>query len=298
MKRYIRLSSNLGSSDLVDALCVVIYSTLDMGDYLEDVVGTYAQLGGIELPDDYDADVMLIKVLTELVNQHSEIIPEGIIYNFTEYSDMLLDEIAMSRPSGKQSNLYKSINTIYSQIGKFPGGDSVKRAIEENIFSSPLVEGVAAEIGYAIGQIYWRYINRPEYGVRSNNASAIGVSNGCRSPKAINGKYKFAFMQDISSYYYEDLMVQNHMPPFTGYMVKFYDDGSDVYADFFNLFVVSSTGGVANWDIGTTVLHTIKINGSDDAAIESAAHEIADWYDDHVDEAIDAALDYAGGDFR
>jgi hypothetical protein len=293
MKRYISSARKTTSSDLVDALCVVIYSTLDMGDYLEDVVETYAQLGGIELPDDYDADVMLIKVLTELVNQHSEIIPEGIIYNFTEYSDMLLDEIAMSRPSGKQSNLYKSINTIYSQIGKFPGGDSVKRAIEENIFSSPLVEGVAAEIGYAIGQIYWRYIDRPEYGVRTNNAGATGVSNGCRSPKAINGKYKFAFMQDISSYYYDDLMVQNHMPPFTGYMVKFYDDGSDVYADFFNLFVVSSTGGVANWDIGTTVLHTIKINGSDDAAIESAAHEIADWYDDHVDEAIDAALHYA-----
>jgi hypothetical protein len=88
MKRYISSARKTTSSDLVDALCVVIYSTLDMGDYLEDVVETYAQLGGIELPDDYDADVMLIKVLTELVNQHSEIIPEGIIYNFTEYSDV------------------------------------------------------------------------------------------------------------------------------------------------------------------------------------------------------------------
>lgn len=295
MKRYISSARKSSSSNLVSALREVIHSTLDMGDYLEDVVEGYADLGGIELPEDYDPDEMLNTVLTELVNKRSAAIPDSIVYNFTEFPGMLLDEISTSRPGGKQSKLYKAIETIYSQIGEFPGGDKVRKAIEDTIFNSPLIEGDAAEIGYAIGSIYWKYITSPEYGVRSNTASAVGVSNGCRDPETINGKYKFAFEQDISSYYYKDLYMNTpDMPSATGYMVKFYNDGTDVYGDFFNLYTVpSSTKGVVTWDIGTTVLHTIKVAGSDDAAIESAAREIAEWYDSHVDEAIEAAVQYA-----
>lgn len=295
MKRYISSARKSSGSNLVSALREVIHSTLDMGDYLEDVVEGYADMGGIELPEDYDPDEMLNTVLTELVNKRSAAIPDSIVYNFTEFPGMLLDEISTSRPSGKQSKLYKAIETIYSQIGEFPGGDKVKKAIEDTIFNSSLIEGDAAEIGYAIGRIYWKYITSPEYGVRSNTASAVGVSNGCRDPETINGKYKFAFEQDISSYYYKDLYRNTpDMPSATGYMVKFYNEGSDVCGDFFNLYTVpSSTKGVVTWDIGTTVLHTIKVAGSDDAAIESAAKEIAEWYDSHVDEAIEAAVQYA-----
>lgn len=296
MKRYISSARKAPSSNLVAALREVIHSTLDMGDYLEDTVEAYADLGGIELPEDYDPDEMLNTVLTELVNKRSAAIPDSIVYNFTEFSDMLLEEISTSRPSGKQSKLYKAIATIYSQIGEFPGGDKVKKAIEDTIFNSPLIEGDAAEIGYAIGSIYWKYITSPKYGVRSNTASAVGVSIGCRDAEVINGKYKYAFAQEISSYYYRDLRGANpDMPSGTGYMVKFYNDGSDVYGDFFNLYTVSSsTKGVVTWDIGTTVLHTIKVAGSDDATIEAAAKEIAEWYDSHVDEAIEAAVQYAG----
>lgn len=295
MKRYISSARKSSGSNLVSALREVIHSTLDMGDYLEDVVEGYADMGGIELPEDYDPDEMLNTVLTELVNKRSAAIPDSVVYNFTEFPGMLLDEISTSRPSGKQSKLYKAIETIYSQIGEFPGGDKVKKAIEDTIFNSSLIEGDAAEIGYAIGRIYWKYITSPEYGVRSNTASAVGVSNGCRDPETINGKYKFAFEQDISSYYYKDLYRNTpDMPSATGYMVKFYNEGSDVCGDFFNLYTVpSSTKGVVTWDIGTTVLHTIKVAGSDDAAIESAAKEIAEWYDSHVDEAIEAAVQYA-----
>lgn len=296
MKKYIGAARKSSGSNLVSALCDVINSTLDMGDWLEDVVEGYADLGGIDLPEEYDADEMLKSVLTELVNERSAAIPDSIVYNFTDYSDMMLEEISTRKPSGKNSKLYKAIETIYSQIGEFPGGDKVKKAIETTIFSSPLIEGDAAEIGYAIGCIYWRYITSPEYGTRSNTASAVGVSIGCRDAAVLNGKYKYAFAQDISNYYYRDLRSQNpNMPSGTGYMVKFYNDGSDVYGDFFNLYTVpSSTKGVVTWDIGTTVLHTIKVAGSDDAAIESAAREIAEWYDAHVEDAINAAVQYAG----
>ena len=296
MKRYISSASASTNSKLVSALAYVIRSTMDMGDYLVDIVEGLADLGGIELPDDYNTDRMFKSVLNQLVDQKSVAIPDSIIYDFTEYPEMMLEEISTSSPSGKKSKLYKAINTIYNEIGAFPGGDSVKKAIEENIFNSALVEGNAAEIGYAIGHIYWKYITRPEYGNRSNTASAVGVSVGARDDKVINGKYKYAFVQDISSYFYSDLRKKNPgMPSDTGYMVKFYNEGADVYADFFNMYAVpSSVRSVLTWDVGKKVLNTIKINGTDESAIESASREIADWFNTHVEDAIESALHYAG----
>lgn len=295
MKRYIYSSRGSSDSKLVDAIVKVTLSTLDMGTYVEDIVEAYAQLGNIELPEDYDADEMLNSVLTQLVAQRSEVIPETLIYTFDEieFVDMLLEEISTSKPSGKASKLYKAIQTIYNRIGEFPGGDTVKTAIENNIFNSDLVQDNAGEVGYAIGNLYWEYIKSKEYGVRSGTASAIGVSNGCRA--AIGGKYKFAFMQDISSYYYKDLYMNNtNMPSATGYMVKFYKEGQAVCADVFNLYQVpSGTSGVVTWDISDQVLDTFTITDFDDVGIDNSAHEIADWYDSHVQDAIDAAYNYA-----
>lgn len=295
MKRYVKSASATSSSKLVSALDYLLRCTIDWDNDLEDIVNGLAFAADIELPDEYDEDRMLKTVLKQLVDQRSNTIPEYIIYPFTEYPETLLEEISTSSPSGKKSKLYKVISVIYSQIGEFPGGDAVKKAIEDNIFSSSLIEGNAAEIGYAIGHIYWEYITQPEYGVRSNFASAVGVSNGCRDDKVVNGKYKYGFVQEISSYYYEDLRKNNPgMPMDTGYVVKFYNEGADVYADIFNVYTVhSKVEGVAEWDIGTTVLDTIKINGTDEAAIESAAREIADWYNTHVDAAIESAVQYA-----
>lgn len=297
MKRYIYSSQGTYDSRLVSALVQVTWSTLDMGSSLGDVVEAYASLGNIELPDEYNADKMLKSVLTQLVAQRSSVIPETLMYTFDEdeFVDMLLEEISTSKPSGKNSKLYKAIRTIYNCIGDFPGGNVVKAAIENNIFSSDLVKDNAGEVGYAIGHIYWEYIKRKEYGIRSNTASAVGVSNGCRA--AIGGKYKFAFMQDISSYYYMDLLMNNKgMPYDTGYMLKFYKDGQAVCADVFNLYTVpSSTKGVVTWDIGDQVLYTFTFTEFDDAGIDAAAHEVADWYDAHVQDAIDAAYNYAKG---
>lgn len=296
MKRYISSASASSNSKLVSALDYLLRCTIDFDNFLEDIVEGLAFAADIELPEEYDEDKMLKTVLNQLVEQRSEVIPSDIIYIFTEFSEMLLEEISTSRPSGKNSKLYKVITTIYNQIGEFPGGDAVKKAIEDNIFSSDLVEGNAAEIGSAIGHIYWKYITRKEYGVRSNTASATGTSIGCRDDDVINGKYKYAFVQDISSYYYEDTRkLHPNMPGDTGFMFKFYNEGADVYADVFNVFTVpSNVKGVVTWDIGTTILDTIKINGTDEAAIESASREIANWYNTHVDEAIEAAVQYAG----
>ena len=294
MKRYIYSSSGSSDSKLVSALVTVTLATLDMSTSVGEVVESYAQLGDIELPEEYDEDEMLKSVLTQLVAERSDVIPETLMYTFDEieFVDMLLEEISTSKPSGKDSKLYKAIQTIYNRIGEFPSGDTVKTAIENNIFNSDLVQDNVGEVGYAIGNLYWRYITREEYGVRSNFASAIGVSNGCRD--AIGGKYKFAFMQDISNYYYEDLYMNNKgMPSATGYMVKFYKEGQAVCADVFNLYQVpSGTSGVVTWDISDQVLDTFTITEFDDAGIDNAAHEIADWYDSHVQDAIDAAYNY------
>lgn len=292
MKRYI-IASHSSSNKLVSALSTVLLSTLDMGDYVEDIVEGLADMGEIDLPEDYDPDEMLNSVLTQLVNQRSAVIPDSIIYSFTEYPDVLLEEISTSSPSGKKSNLYKAIYTIYSQMDTFPNGSAVKAAIEDNIFSSDLIDGNAAEIGYIIGSTYWKYIKSPEYGVRTNDAATVGVSIGCR--EAISGKYKYAFVQDISSYYYSDLRKGHpEMPAFTGYMVKFYNDGNAVCADVFNMFVISDKNvqGVAEWEISDQILHTFTITEFDDIAIEAVSQDIARWYDDHVQEAIAAAVQY------
>lgn len=288
MKRYIKSSGSSSDSRLVSALVEVLLSTLDMGDYVEDLVEGLADLGNIELPEEYDADTMLTSVLTQLVAQQSSAITDYIIYPFTEYPEMLLEDISIRTPSGKDSKLYKAIQVIYDHIGEFPGGDAVKSAIAENIFSSELISGNAAEVGYAIGNLYWKYIKSEEYGVRSNFASAVGVSHGCR--EAIGGKYKYAFMQDISSYYYSDLREEHpEMPSATGFMLKFYDyDNTTVCADVFNLFQNNT------WDIGNQVIYTFTFNNIDDAGIDAAAREVAAWYDAHVQDAIDAALNYAG----
>lgn len=295
MKRYIYSSKGSADSQLVSALVKVTLSTLDMGTDVGEVVESYAMLDGIELPEEYDDYEMLESILTQLVAQRSEDIPETLMYTFgeIEFVDMLLEEISTSKPSGKNSKLYKAIKTIYDCIGEFPGGDAVKVAIEDNIFNSDLAQDNVGEVGYAIGNLYWKYITSEEYGVRSNTASAIGVSNGCRD--AIGGKYKFAFMQDISNYYYKDLYMNNKgMPSATGYMLKFYKSGSAVCADVFNLYQVpSGTSGVVTWDIGNQVLDTFTFTEFDDAGIDNAAHEVADWYDSHVQDAIDAALNYA-----
>ncbi len=292
MKRYIYSSKGSSDSQLVTALALVLLSTLDMGDSVDELVDGLAFNADIELPDDYDEDDMLNSVLTQLVSQRSATLPDTLIYTFTEFADMLLEEISTSKPSGKDSKLYKAIQTIYNRIGEFPSGDTVKAAIEDNIFNSDLVQDNVGEIGYAIGNLYWRYITSKEYGVRSNTASAIGVSNGCR--EAIGGKYKFAFMQDISNYYYSDLYTSTpDMPSATGYMVKFYKEGQAVCADVFNLYQVpSGTSGVVTWDIGDQVLDTFTTTEFDDVGIDNAAHEIADWYDSHVQDAIDAAYKY------
>lgn len=293
MKRYIYAARGSSDSKLVAALALVFLSTLDMGDSVDDLVEGLAFNADIELPEDYDEDDMLNSVLTQLVSQRSATIPDALSYTFTEFADMLLEDISIHKPSGKDSKLYKAIKVIYDRMGEFPNGDAVKSAIEDNIFSSDLVKDDVAEIGYAIGNLYWRYIKSKEYGVRSNTASAVGVSIGCRD--AIGGKYKFAFMQDISSYYYKDLYMNNKgMPSDTGYMLKFYKDGQAVCADVFNLYQISSgTSGVVTWDIGNQVLDTFTFTEFDDASIDNAAHEIADWYDSHVQDAIDAAYNYA-----
>ena len=302
MKKYISASGSSSDAKLVSALIAVIWSAFDMGDSLSDIVEGFADQGGIDLPDEYNADEMLKSVLKQLVAQRSAAIPESFIYYFTEYPNILLDEISTDSPSGKDSKLYKAIQTIYDRIGEFPGGDSVKTAIEENIFNSERVEGNAAEVGYAIGLEYWRYIKSKEYGVRSNTASALGVSIGCR--EAIGGKYKYAFMQDISSYYYKDLYKQHSgMPSATGYMVKFYNQGNTVFADIFNLFQVpSSTPGVVTWDIDDAPVYTFDFSeyfGDDavvryDSAVETVSKAIAAWLDAHVEDAIESALEYKG----
>lgn len=297
MKRYIYSSNGSTDSQLVSALITVTLATLDMGTYIDDVVESYAHLGNIELPEEYDEDEMLKSVLTQLVATRSSVIPDTLMYTFDEieFVDTLLEDISIRKPSGKNSKLYKAIKTIYDRIGEFPGGDAVKVAIENNIFNSDLVQDNVGEVGYAIGNLYWRYITSEEYGVRSNTASAVGVSNGCRD--AIGGKYKFAFMQDISNYYYEDLYMNNKgMPSATGYMLKFYKSGQAVCADVFNLYQVpSGTSGVTTWDIGNQILDTFTFTEFDDAGIDDAAHRVADWYDTHVQDAIDAAYNYAKG---
>ena len=188
MKRYISSSGRSSSSNLVSAISYVLKSTMEMGDSLEDIVeGLAFADDSIELPDEYDAEEMLNSILTQLVDQQSADLVDFIRYGFVEYPDMMLMEISTSSPSGTNSKLYNAIKTIYSQIGEFPGGEELKEVIEKNIFGSPITEGNAAEIGYLIGQLYWKYITRKEYGVRSNTASAVGVSIGCRD--AIGGKY-------------------------------------------------------------------------------------------------------------
>ena len=294
MKRYISSASgNSSNSRLVSALTEVIWSTLDMGDYISDVVESLADLGDIELPDDYDEDKMLKSVLNQLVSQHSSAIPDYFIYIFTEYPETLLREISTRSPSGKQSKLYKAIKTIYNSIGEFPGGGEIKSAIEENIFNSNLIEDNAAEVGYAIGNLYWQYIKSKEYGMRSNFASAVGVSVGCR--RAIGGKYKYAFVQNISSYYYSDLRDKHpEMPLDTGYMIKFYKKGNAVCADVFNQYSVYPTPGsnYVEWKVGDQVIYTFTFTEFDDAGIDAAAREVAAWYDSHVQDAIDAAVSY------
>ena len=294
MKRYISSASgNSSDSQLATALYEVLTYPLGMGDSITEIIEGLAFEGNIDLPEDYDADKMLKSVLKKLAAQRSGVIPEYLEYNFTEDVDSLLYHISTQSPSGTKSKLYKYIKLIYNRIGEFPGGDKIKSLIEENIFNSDLVKDNAAEVGAAIGDIYWRYIRSKEYGLRSNFASAVGCSVGCR--RAVGGKYKYAFVQNISSYYYSDLRDEHpEMPLDTGYMIKFYKEGNAVCADVFNQYSVYPTpsSNYVEWQVSDQVIYTFTFTEFDEQGIDNAAHEIAAWLDNHVQDAIDAALAY------
>lgn len=269
---------------LSDAIMYVITSSIDMGDSLWDEAEYLAQHAGISYGtyDDEDPAELLRKAITTLVRIKSSELTSYLKYYFTE-PDMtgdIFDNIVSSWGLTYRSPMYIAIHDIYENIGNIPGGNVVRKAIQENVYT-PLEDFAidAAKVGKAIGELYWRYISAPAYGPISNGGSATG--------HIIHyDEYTYEFSKEISNYYFRDRCSGPQCPRGVGFTCKFRESGPDVVADIYIIAVYSSNGEM----ISDTPAHSVVISSFKDSDITVAARQIADYFNDNVEEAIEFGI--------
>ena len=244
--------------ELTDAIFYVMSSNMGMGDSLID------------------------NAISELIRIKSSTLTEYLKYFFTEPDliDEIFEDVVTSSMPAHRSLMFIAVHTIYEGIGGIPGGNVIKHAIQQNIYD-PLGDFPvdAAKVGWAIGHIYWRYVTAPEYGPRSNGMMSVGHT-------VQGSKYSYEFTKEISSYHYSDRSHARLLPRGVGYTCKFRESESSVIADIYAIAVYSNTSEV----IANTPDYSVTISDFEDKDIEAASHEIADWLNGHVEDAIEFGL--------
>ena len=269
--------------ELTDAIFYVMSSNMGMGDSLIDEADYLAGAAGISYDlDEDDAKDTILNAISELIRIKSSTLTEYLKYFFTEPDliDEIFEDVVTSSMPAHRSLMFIAVHTIYEGIGGIPGGNVIKHAIQQNIYD-PLGDFPvdAAKVGWAIGHIYWRYVTAPEYGPRSNGMMSVGHT-------VQGSKYSYEFTKEISSYHYSDRSHARLLPRGVGYTCKFRESESSVIADIYAIAVYSNTSEV----IANTPDYSVTISDFEDKDIEAASHEIADWLNGHVEDAIEFGL--------
>ena len=268
---------------LEDAIFYLISNSMDMGDSLRDEAEYLAQTAGIEYDTTIETDSEILnKALTKLVSTRSSDLCEYLKHYFDdEYSvEQIFNAIVDSWELIEDSIIYMVVKIIYADIGAFPGGRVVQNAIQTNILDPLGAYDIdAAKVGKRIGRVYWMLVDRPEYGDVSNSADAVGhlVSDGT---------YSYQFSKDISNYYFQDRFPGQDCPWDVGFICKFRGEGRNVIADIFAFTRIDSQNTI----VSNSPVCSIVISDFDDASISTATRQIADWYNTHVDDAIDFGI--------
>jgi len=271
------------SMSLEDAIFYLISNSLDMGDSLRDEAEYLADQAGIEYDTTIDTDTDILNgALSKLVTTRSSALCEYLKYYFDDelYVEHIFDAIIGSWELTESSTIYVVVKIIYSDISAFPGGRVVQDAIQRNILDPLGTYDIdAAKVGKRIGHLYWMLVDRPEYGDVSNSASALGhlVSDGI---------YSYQFSKDISSYYFQDRYPGQDCPWEVGFICKFRGEGRNVVADIFAYTKIDSQNIIIADEPSLSVI----ISDFDDASISAATRQIADWYNTHIEDAIDFGI--------
>ena len=271
------------SMSLEDAVISLIFNSVDMGGSLQDDAEYLAQAAGINYDINIEpAEDVLTMALTKLVTTRSSELCEYLKNYFDdEYSiEQIFDAIISSWELTGSSEIYVAVKVIYADISMFPGGRIVQNAIQTNILDPLGAYDIdAAKVGKHIGNLYWMLIDRPEYGEVSNSGDTLGHY-------IFDKTYSYQFSKDISSYYFHDRCPNTHCPWNVGFVCKFRGEGRNVVADIFAYVTLDSQNTI----ISDTPVYSVIISDFDEASISAATRQIADWYNTHVDDAIDFGL--------
>jgi hypothetical protein len=271
---------------LADAIKYLILDTLSMGDSLWDEAEYLAQCAGIPYTDylHEDTEDLLDRAIKALIQSHSSELPTYLNYYFTEPDtvDEIFEQIVSSLSPTSRSQLFIAIHDIYENIGSIPGGNVVRKSIQQNIYG-PLgdYDTEAIKVGKAIGQIYWKYITASEYGVISNSGSTTGYV-------LHDSEYAYEFSKEISDYYFRDRCITGNCPRGVGFVCRFRGSGADVIADIFTTAIFSRTEEV----VSDAPVFSITISDFD-YSVDNAAQQIAEYFSDNVDEAINFGINLA-----
>lgn len=283
MKRYIKCSNSTNGKSLVDAIRMIIWSTLAMGDSIDEPAEYLAELAGYDYDysemDGYD---LCDAALTILVNDKSSELVDFMNYYFTE-DDLI---IVLVENSIHNEELVSAIKLFYDAIGSFPGGNAVRNNIETNIFNSPIYLGMdATNIGYDIGHTYWQYVTAKEYGVKSNTCYTVGSGT-------VEDGYVYTFGKDISSYYFRNEYPNQSIPSFCGFEFKVRSEGEGAVVDaYLNIAYSKEGSGYSQHANGDLVESWIVPNGNSDT-IDKVSHDIAQWLDSNVEFAIQNGVEF------
>lgn len=259
----------------------VILSNMSMGDSIWDEAEYLAQQAGISYGtyEDEDPIELCHRAINALVHMKSSELTSYLKYYFTEPEMVkdIFDYIVCSWGLTYRSPMYIAVHCIYENIGNIPGGNVVRKAIQENIYD-PLEDFAidAAKVGRAIGEVYWQHISAPEYGPASNSGSTTGHVTQ-------HDEYSYEFSKEISNYYFRDRCSGPQCPRGVGFTCKFRESGPDVIADIYIIAVYSSNGEM----ISDTPAYSVIISSFDFSDIIAAAKQIADYFNNNVEEAIE-----------
>jgi len=270
---------------LEDAAFYLICSSMDMGDSLRDEAEYLADKAGIAYDTNLDTDEEILKsALDKLVAMRSSELCEYLKYYFTdEFSvDNIFDDIVRSKGHLYDSDTYLAVKTIYADIGGIPGGHVIQDAIQTNILEPLGTYNIdAARVGSQIGHLYWQYVTAPEFGGVTNGGSVTG----CREDDTSDG-YVYQFYRSISNYYFRDNYPGKVIPWEVGFVCRFRESGREVIADIFN-WAKLETYDEITVDIPA---YSITISEFDDENIDTVSQEIGDWFNTHVNDAIEFGI--------
>jgi len=128
------------SQGLIEAFIYFNTFNMGMGDSLYDTAHWLADEAGLDLEtnyeyyDDLDDEDLMLEALEKIVVNKPELIPNTLLYVFTE--DNLIEDVLDELESPYRKQMWENLDLVYETIGNFPGGDKVKEAMEKNIFDA------------------------------------------------------------------------------------------------------------------------------------------------------------------